>query len=226
MAKNKKTIIDREQDALFAEVWDDVRQQKTIDLFKKYGKFIIGTVVVILVLVAGNQFMMRHKAKSIMSEAEQYASAMNQNLFTSAAKAEEAFIKLAEDGQYGYQALSYFNRANEMMKQNKKDDAIIILKEAVKNIKVKEMRHMAILKLALLEMDTLSAVKAKNLMEPLMSEDSPFYFTSLYLMGMIYVKEDSSEEAKSMFEKVIKHDDAPQELRIASSDMVGFLSAQ
>ena len=43
---------DPEQDNLFKEIDEDLRQQKYADLWKKYGKFVIGAAVALVVGVA------------------------------------------------------------------------------------------------------------------------------------------------------------------------------
>ena len=72
----KKTREDYAEDALYREVWEDVNNEKTIAFFKKYSKQMIGTVLAVLIVVAGYQIGVRTYRANQMAQAVNYETAL------------------------------------------------------------------------------------------------------------------------------------------------------
>ena len=53
----KKTRAEHAEDALYREVWEEVNNEKTLRFVKKYYKYILGAVVVILLIASVNNLI-------------------------------------------------------------------------------------------------------------------------------------------------------------------------
>lgn len=115
-----------EEDILLREVDDDLKQDQTIEFFKKYGSFLIGAAVMVVIAVGGLQFYRGAEARAEAKSAEIYADAIAKSNET---PAEGAAIMLtaAEGTRGGYTGLSRLRAAAFQAQDDDMEGAIATL---------------------------------------------------------------------------------------------------
>jgi len=96
---------------IFGEVDEEVRKDKSIVLWNKYGKFVIGAAVLLIAATAGTVGWKNYQLSQAQAQGQQFEQAVG---FATAKKFEEAsiaFAALAEGGDVGYEALARLRQA-------------------------------------------------------------------------------------------------------------------
>ena len=110
---------DPEQDNLFKEIDEDLRQQKYADLWKKYGKFVIGAAVALVVGVASLKGWEAYDLNRKSEDSKLLSSALKSIANDKPDTAAGILAKLATEGSSGYAVLARFNQAAVLAKKRR-----------------------------------------------------------------------------------------------------------
>ncbi|MBN1783661.1 MAG: tetratricopeptide repeat protein, partial [Alphaproteobacteria bacterium] len=169
---NKKN--DAEQNALIREVWDGVREQKVANFLKAYWKHMAIGFAVFLVMIMSVQWYHTSKVSTQLEEAALFERVLSRSALNESER-DSLLQTLVSTGEYGYQGVGVLMEADKALKQGQTDKAIMFLEEGKDKVEVKELRHLIILKLALLKSDELSYDALDELISPLLDDGEPFY---------------------------------------------------
>jgi hypothetical protein len=207
--KDKKTLQEHQEDALYREVWEEVRVQRFYDFIKTNLRMILAVSILIIASVVVFQIVRHNNAEKLKSETLTYESAMAMAGDRQLEGAEVLLNKLANTSSDGMGDLAGFRAAQIDIQQNRKDDAIAKLEKLAKDGSSRDFKHLAIIKLAVLKDDTATAKDFERMMAPVLSKRSPFYFTGLYLVATKYVSEKNYPVARGFLNKIITDKNAP-----------------
>lgn len=126
-------MADHTEDALMREINDELREEQMHKLWKRYGGFIIGIAISIVVIVAGYQGWRTYTKSVQMSESEilYNAGLSAQNGDTSGAISQLG--KLGQEGKSGYQVIAQFQQAALYSKNNDNKSAANIYRSIAEN---------------------------------------------------------------------------------------------
>ena len=108
---------DPEQDNLFKEIDEDLRQQKYATLWKNYGKFIIGAAIVLVVGVASVKGWEAYDLNRRSEDSKMLSSALKSIARDKPDTAASILETLAKKGSPGYAVLAQFNQAAVLAKK-------------------------------------------------------------------------------------------------------------
>ncbi len=100
---------------IFNEVDEDVRKDKSLELWNKYGKYVIGASVLLVVVTTAVVGWKNYTLSEARNQGKQFEAAV---AFASDKKfdqATSAFSALAENGSEGYQALAKLRQASALI---------------------------------------------------------------------------------------------------------------
>ena len=123
-----------EQDSLFKEIDEDIRQEKYIDLWRKYGKIIISISIAFVLGVALFKGWEAYKLNQKIMDSNQLSSALDLIDHEKQANAATILNKLIKNGSTGYAILARFNEAAILMKSGKRKKAIDSYLEKIKHL--------------------------------------------------------------------------------------------
>jgi hypothetical protein len=204
----KEQMVEHEQDALFREVWEDVRSQKTADFLKKYGKHIITFSIILVFFVALFQYYQNYRQSEYRKEAVIFEDAIS---YFQKGKMETGVDKLKqviEKADYGYKDIAYANLYSYYMSAAKHDSASNTIKSMKENAYSDELENLAILKEFMLKSSTATSNEAEDMLEPLLS-GSAFKYTAKTLLGYTYFKENELNKAYEIFNQLSNNENVP-----------------
>ncbi|MBL4665787.1 MAG: tetratricopeptide repeat protein [Sneathiella sp.] len=100
---------------IFSEVDEDVRKDKSLELWKVYGKYVIGAAVCVVATTAAVVGWNNYQLTQAQSQGRQMESASKLVSATKFAEASEAYAALAANGSKGYQALARLRQASALI---------------------------------------------------------------------------------------------------------------
>ena len=210
---------DGEQNALIREVWNGVREEKVVNFMKAYWSHIVFGFALLLFVLVGFQWYRRSHVSSQLEESSLY----EQVLSPSSLDKETLLKTLTSTGDYGYQGVAVLIQADKAIKDGKTQVAIDLLEKNKNEVVVKEMRHLVVLKLALLKLDKLSYDSLKGLLSPLLNKDESFYATATLLLGVKAMDSNQKEEAMLLFESLVNDSSVPISIRSVAQEMKNAL---
>ena len=225
MKKTKINIQNEEtqQDAFIREVDEDLKNESMKKLWDKYGLFITICVVVALSLAVSYESIKAWYIKRAENWSDTYAVALNlqnQGKYDESLAALNAII----DGKFGaFADLAKMQQVNVLSDQGKEEEAIIAL-STIANDKDfnKQLRDLAIIKLASHKLDTATSEEIKNILEPIAS-DNAWYGTAQEMLAIIAVRDGNIEEAKNIYQSLLDNTSVSDELKNRVRDILSVL---
>lgn len=200
---------------LFREVEEDLRREHFNKLWQKYGVYVLGLALAIVILAGG---IAGWRAWTHSARVE--ASARFQELLAEAEKAETpqaaaaAFAEFAADTTNGYEVLARFHQVDRHLAAGETDQARAAF-EAVANDGAAPdiLRGMATIKAGLLLVDNLSHDDMKARMASVMKDGSPWRPHALELLALSAMREGAWSEANANAAAIIANPLSPAGLR-------------
>lgn len=200
---------------LFREVEEDLRREHFNKLWQKYGVYVLGLALAIVILAGG---IAGWRAWTHSARVE--ASARFEELLAEAEKAETpqaaaaAFAEFAADTTNGYEVLARFHQADRHLAAGEADQARAAF-EAVANDGAAPdiLRGMATVKAGLLLVDTLSHDDMKARMAPVMKDGSPWRPHALELLALSAMRDGAWSDANGNAAAIIANPLSPAGLR-------------
>jgi hypothetical protein len=122
------TEINPQEEALFREVDEDLRHEKMVAFWKRFGGLIVGAAVVVVAVVAGAQGWKAYEASEREASAARYEAATGLLAAGTTDEALERLAEVAKDGGSGYAPLAALRRAATLIEVGKTEEAVTAYK--------------------------------------------------------------------------------------------------
>jgi hypothetical protein len=186
---------------IFHEVEEDLRRDQAAAIWKKYGNYIIGAALLLVLVVAAHWGWTKYTTNQRMQASADFLSAAS----ASDLKQREAALGTiaAEGGTYG--VLARFRLAETAIAGGDKAKARGILGEIAKDGGAdKALRDLAMIQAALLELEVGKPEAAADLVKDLTKEGEAYRLSALEITGLAAVKAGDNAKAKTTFEALKK----------------------
>lgn len=186
---------------IFHEVEEDLRRDQAEALWKKYGSYVIGAALLLVLVVAAYWGWTKYSTNQQMQASADFLSAAS----TSDIKAREAALGAiaAEGGTYG--VLARFRLAETAIEAGDKAKARGILGEIAKDGGAdKALRDLAAIQAALLELDGGKPEAAADLVKDMTKEGEAYRLSALEVTGLAALAAGDTAKAKTTFETLKK----------------------
>jgi hypothetical protein len=214
-----------EQVNLFKEIDEDLRQQKYANLWKKYGKIIIGTLVALVLSVASVKGWEAYSLSLKTIDSNLLSSALK---LIDREKTGDAIVilnKLIESGSTGYSVLAQFNQAAILVKKGERKEAInYYLKIAADTRIEKVLRDMALIKSAYLGLELKDSNIFIEKLPKLMDINNTWRHSAKELSALFAQKLDNKIQATQLYKELADDPTAPTSMRSRAAEMVVILN--
>lgn len=209
---------------IFNEIDEDLRRERFGRLWTRYGGFIIGLAVLIVVAVAGWRGYEWWKLKQDQAAGAQFEAAQKLASEGKTAEAEAAFVALEKDGTSGYRLLARFRAADERAKTDTAA-AVADYDGLAKDPSVSTlMQNVAQVRAAMLLVDTASLAEIEGRMKPLDTPEGAFRHSAREIIGLAQYKAGDYKAATETFTAILNDGQTPPGLR-RRAELMRTLSA-
>jgi hypothetical protein len=209
---------------IFQEVEEDVRRERYEQLWKKYGNYVITGAAVLVLAVGGYQAWVAYDANQRQLVSDKYEGAQSVATTGKAADAEAQFTELSKSGYSGYATLAKFNLVGVYLAQNKRDQAVALLRELTESSD-ETVSSVARLRLAWLEADARPRGEIEMILGPLTAADNPWRFTAAEVLAYVELKSGSRPQAEADYLKLSQEAEAAPGLRQRAAAILAYLKA-
>lgn len=206
---------------IFHEVQEDVRRERWMHLWKRYGDYLMGAAALIVIGVAGWQLWARYEEGQHAEISNAYIMAVETQ---DPAKAAAAFAKLAKDAPQGYALISRMQEANALLAAGEHDKAAALYRAEIAG-KDPLFTSVARLRLGWAEADTIAKKDVQELMAPLTVAGNPFRFMASELLAYVDYRLGDVAASQAGYTALAKDNETPQGIRARASGMAAFLAA-
>lgn len=207
------------------EVDEEYRREQAAQIFRRYGKLIIGAVVLALIALAGFLYWQHHKQNVAGTQGEQYDAALRAAESGGADKALPELNKLAADDDGGYAAMAIIAQGSVLLQKNDaKGAAAKFAQVANEDDYSKPFRDLALVRQTAVEFDTLKPEVVIQRLKPLTDPNSPWLGTAGELVASAYLKAGNRAEAGKLYGQIAQAGDkVPESIRQRAVQLAGVL---
>ncbi|MHB1103671.1 MAG: tetratricopeptide repeat protein [Devosia sp.] len=213
-------------DTLLREVDDELRGDRMRALWKRFGPYVIGAAVAIVLIVAVNEGWAWWQKSNAARSSDQFYAALELAEGTDLAAAQEALDKVIAEGSGGYPTLARFRQASLLAKDGKIAEAVAAY-DALANAETNpRIRELALALGAYLLVDGADVAAVRQRVGGLMTPDNPMRNAAREAMGLTQYKAGEINAALEIFEVILNDATASQELRGRVQIFVAQLMAE
>jgi hypothetical protein len=169
---------------IFNEVDEEVRREQLKKLWDRYGNYLIGLCVLVVVAVGAWRGYQWWEIKQAAQSGAAFEQAVALAEGGKHQEAEAAFAKLASDGTAGYRVLARLRQAAELAVTDRKAAVSAYDAIAADNSAGQVIEDLAAVRAGILLVDTTPYSEMRKRLEPLTAADRTFRHTARELLGL------------------------------------------
>jgi hypothetical protein len=204
---------------IFREVEEDVRRERFEKLWKAYGNYALGALVLLFAGIAGWQFWERHEAQERARVSDQFVAAQR---ITNPQTAASAFADIARTAPKGYAELARLSEAGAMLASGQTAPAIDLYKQ-IANSDKGPVGAVARLRAAWAMADTASRTELAELVKPLDQTGSPWRQNAQEVLAYADYRAMDRKGAQAKYAILAADPESPDSLRRRAQAMNDFL---
>lgn len=206
---------------LFHEVEEELKHERYLKLWKKYGGYVVGAAVAIVLGTAAVVGWREYQAAQRAEEGARYEAALALARDGKSAEAVAAFAALGADSGAGYAALAGLQEAALKAKEGDMAGAAAIYERLAADDSVDDvLRHMATLLAVMYSLDGGDPAVLAARLVPLTVEDNPWHFSALELRGLLALTTGDTQAARGAFTRLVDDPAAPPSVRRRAGEML------
>jgi hypothetical protein len=202
--------VTNETDSFVQEVDESLRQDRMLGLAKKYGPWLIGAFVVVLLAVGGWQIYQAQSLNASRAHAEEFAAAQRLAGEGNLDQAKAEFERLTGDGPQVYRVMARLEHAAILETQGDLEGALAEYDRAAEQANDPTMRDTARLRAAYIVAETQDFDALQTRLQPLVDSDSRLSYLARELLGIEAWEAGNLDLARDTLQNLTLAFDAPE----------------
>ena len=191
------------------EVNEELRRQQLKSIWDRFGVYIIGFAVLIILSVGGNEIINHLNNRVSQRESNAFDNALNLIEKGNDSAGLDQLIKLTE-GKTGYKGLALFRLSSESLTNGNYQEAVDYLKKAsLDKTLTNNFRVFAKIKAGLILVDNGSFSEVDVLLKEVIESGGPFSFHAKEILALALIKNGRDLEAQEIFQEIANDASAP-----------------
>ncbi len=210
---------------IFQEIDEELRRENFAKLWQRYGGYVIGLAVLIVVAVAAVVGWRAYQLRVHQVEGERYSLALDLARQGKDKDATDVFAELGRQAHGGHATLARLEEAALKAKGGDTKGAVALYDalgaDGAADPAYRDLAKLLAAQYELKDGDP-KAVIAR--VAPLTSATSPWHPTALELMALAQLKAGNKAEARAVYQRIADDLAAPQGLRARAAEMAAALA--
>ncbi len=212
---------------IFREVDEDIRQDRLKSLWDKFGIYVLGICIGIVLAVGGLKWWQYYQ-KTVAEEAgTQYLEAIDLTQDGKVAEASQMFARIAEGAPNGYAILARFQNAASLASSGDKQTAVSEYVRLSNDGSLSPLlRGLANVRAAILLIDTGTRKDVEARVAKLNTRDSPWRNSARELLGLAAYKDGDATAADALYNEIAGDPAASASIRQRAQIMLSLLAPE
>lgn len=211
-------------EAFLREVDEELRRDQMTSFWTRYGRWLIGAVVLGLVIFAGVLYWRYSRIEAAGRAGEQLQQAydaLGEKRPAAAAKPLEA---LAASDLDGYRAVAKFTQADVLLQKDDLKGAAVKFGEVAADASLAQpFRDLALIRQTSAEFDTLKPDVVVDRLRSLAVKGNPWFGSAGELVAAAYLRMNRNDLAATLFGQIAREEGVPPTIRQRAVQMAGVL---
>lgn len=190
------------EDSIFSEIDEELRSERMRNLWRRFGPYIIGGAVAIVVLVAVNEGWSWWQRTSAAQSSDRFYAAIDLAEQGDIAAAQAALETLAAEGSGQYPVLARFRQAALLAEDGKKAEAVAAYDALSTSLSNRRLRELSLLFGAYLLVDEGGVNAVQSRIEGLITPDNPLRNSAREALGLAHYAAGERDAARAIFEEI------------------------
>ena len=217
-------MADNTADPLLKEIDEELRHERLAKLWQRFGNWVIGVAIAVVVIVAGHQAWKNYQASQREQASARYTAAVRLAAQNNAAEAEKAFVQLAPAAPAGYAMLARFREAALALQQGEQPRAASLYRRlAADGALDNSYRELALLQAAFAVADSAEPQALRQEIAGLAATDSPWRHLARELSALLSLRAGDREAAREQFRRLAEDAAAPAPLKARAAEIAAAL---
>jgi hypothetical protein len=205
--------VTNETDSFVHEVDESLRQDRMLALAKKYGPWLIGAFVAVLIGVSGWMWWKDYSLQQSRAHAEEYVAAQQMAGEGNLDQAKAEFERLTGEGPQVYRVMARLEHAAILEMQGDLEAALAEFDRAAEQANDPIMRDTARLRAAYIVAETQDFAALQTRLEPLLESDSRLSYPARELLGIEAWEAGNLDLARETLQNLTLAFDAPEQVQ-------------
>lgn len=214
------------QDNIFREVDDELRSDRMRNLWRRFGPYVIGAAIAVVLLVAVNEGWSWWQKSNAARASDEFYAALDLKDGGDLAGAQAALEKIIASGNGGYAQIARFSEAGLLIKQGKTAEAVAVYDALGATEGNARLRELALILAANTLVDGGDVAAVQQRVGALATTDNPMRNAAREAVGLTQYKAGQLEEARLNFEAVLVDPLASTDMRRRMQVYLGQLAAE
>lgn len=212
-------------DMMAREIDEELRRERLLQLWDRYGTYIVAAAIAFVVGVIAYQYYQRRQTEANEAAGVQYIIALRDLAFNKNAEAEKVLEEIVANAPSGYAALARLRLAATGQRAGNAEDAAAAYDEIADDSGVDPIfADYARLQAAMLKLETASFTDVKNRLTLLSDDRNPWRYSARELLGVAAYKSGRSAEARNYFQRLVADRLTPPGILERSRIMLALLN--
>ena len=210
-------------DEFIREVDEAVRQEQWQKLWRRYGNYVIGAALAVVIGSAAGVGWRTWQHSQRLEEARRYAEAQQLLREQKPAEAASAFAALAEDSSSGYRVLAQLRAAEARAEAGDRAAARAALDRLAGDGDTAPVYRSLGELLAAQQQFAEAETPAPSELEPLTESDAPWRYSALELRALAQMQEGDTAAARQTLDDLLADPLTPPDLARRAAELLAFL---
>jgi hypothetical protein len=210
---------------IFQEVDEEVRKDKAIRLWKKYGVYVIIACVALVLGTASRVAWREYQEAQLMEEAGRFSEARQLLADGKSTEAIAALQALSSDASGGYGPIAAFHEAQARANSGDVNGAVEVYDSLAQNDEAgAALQQLARLMAAMVLVNEGDPAAIRERLAPLMAETNPWRYMARELTAILKHRQGDLDGARADFKSLSEDASAPGGVRVRAQEMLSALS--
>ena len=192
---------------IFDEVSEELKNDQLIKTWKKYSKFIIIFIILIVIALVSYQAIKNWNDEKMEVTSKEYFEALENLEDQNYTRSEELFLKNSENHEGGYRMLSLFGLAESNFKNNKIDEMILNYKTIYDDENIDNYYRNLSRFLSVIKDNSGSFNEQMALLKPIINSPSKLQILAAELEVILLIKFNKMKEAQKALKNLLNRSD-------------------
>jgi hypothetical protein len=210
---------------IFNEVDEDLRRDRALKLWQKYGNYVLAVAIAIVIGTAGFVAWRDYDRRQAEASAMKYVTALDQARAPDAGAGAAALEAIARDAPAGYAALARLQEAALKARSDPAAAAEQYRAIAVDTRVSPELRNAATLLAALNGIEATDPAAVERQVATLTTPGNAWRHLAWEIAALAAMKAGNAEQARALYTRIADDPDAPAGLRGRAAEMLAALGS-